>query len=420
MITLEQLLDMIRLGEDSGAEFKEVRFSGDRVVGPSKERLAKEISALANAKGGWLVLGVDDKTRKVLGIPVGQLDALNRFVEETCNDAIKPTVVVDTYRRELPDEMGNPVPVLAVRIDQSPYAHQTSEGYFYRVGSSARAMQTDFVLRLHQERSLTRIKRFEELPVPHTSLETLREDLWRRFVSSRETDAKVALLKRNLLAQNADGVAQASVLGLLMCSEEPRRHLPNSYIQAVRYRGTAQNSNFQVDAKELVGPLDQQVYGAMVFFRLNQRVAATKEVGRQDFPQFSDKAILEAVVNAVAHRDYSVDHSHTRFFMFDDRIEIYSPGSLVNSMTVESMRYRTATRNERVTNLLSECAVSEALGDLGRTKLMERRGDGVDIILAESERLGAARPEYRLLDDAELMLTIYAAPLPNQAPESAS
>ncbi len=420
MITLEQLLDMIRLGEDSGAEFKEVRFSGDRVVGPSKERLAKEISALANAKGGWLVLGVDDKTRKVLGIPVGQLDALNRFVEETCNDAIKPTVVVDTYRRELPDEMGNPVPVLAVRIDQSPYVHQTSEGYFYRVGSSARAMQTDFVLRLHQERSLTRIKRFEELPVPHTSLETLREDLWRRFVSSRETDAKVALLKRNLLAQNADGVVQASVLGLLMCSEEPRRHLPNSYIQAVRYRGTAQNSNFQVDAKELVGPLDQQVYEAMVFFRLNQRVAATKEVGRQDFPQFSDKAILEAVVNAVAHRDYSVDHSHTRFFMFDDRIEIYSPGSLVNSMTVESMRYRTATRNERVTNLLSECAVSEALGDLGRTKLMERRGDGVDIILAESERLGAARPEYRLLDDAELMLTIYAAPLPNQAPESAS
>ena len=420
MITLEQLLDMIRLGEDSGAEFKEVRFSGDRVVGPSKERLAKEISALANAKGGWLVLGVDDKTRKVLGIPVAQLDGLNRFVEETCNDAIKPTVVVDTYRRELPDEMGNPVPVLAVRIDQSPYVHQTSEGYFYRVGSSARAMQTDFVLRLHQERSLTRIKRFEELPVPHTSLETLCEDLWRRFVSSRETDAKVALLKRNLLAQNADGVVQASVLGLLMCSEEPRRNLPNSYIQAVRYRGTAQNSNFQVDAKELVGPLDQQVYEAMVFFRLNQRVAATKEVGRQDFPQFSDKAILEAVVNAVAHRDYSVDHSHTRFFMFDDRIEIYSPGSLVNSMTVESMRYRTATRNERVTNLLSECAVSEALGDLGRTKLMERRGDGVDIILAESERLGAARPEYRLLDDAELMLTIYAAPLPNQAPESAS
>ena len=420
MITLEQLLNMIRLGEDSGVELTEVRFSGDGVIGPSKERLAKEISAMANAKGGWLVLGVDDKTRHVLGIRVDRLDALNLFVEETCNDAIKPTVVVDTYRRELPDELGNPVPILAVRVDQSPYVHQTGEGYFYRAGSSARAMPTDFVLRLHQERSLTRIKRFEELPVPHTRLETLREDLWRRFISSRESDAEVALLTRNLLAQNADGAVQASVLGLLMCSEEPKRHLPNSYIQAVRYRGTAQNSHFQVDAKDLTGPLDQQVQDAMVFFRLNQRVAATKEVGRQDFPQYSEKAVLEAIVNAVAHRDYSMDHSHTRFFIFDDRIEIYSPGSLVNSMTVESMRYRTATRNERVTNLLSECAVPETLGDLGRTKLMERRGDGVDIILAESERLGAARPEYRLLDDAELMLTIYAAPIPNQAPESAS
>lgn len=420
MITLEQLLDMIRLGEDSGAEFKEVRFSGDKVTGPSKERLAKEISAMANAKGGWLVLGVDDKTRKVLGVPVNHLDALNRFVEETCNDAIKPTVVVDTYRRELPDELGNPIPVLAVRVEQSPYVHQTSEGHFYRVGSSARAMQTDFVLRLHQERSLTRIKRFEELPVPHTGLETLQEELWRRFVSSRENDTEVALLKRNLLAQNADGVVQASVLGLLMCSEEPRRHLPNSYIQAVRYRGITQNSHFQVDAKDLTGPLDRQVYDAMVFFRLNQRVAATKEVGRKDHPQFSEKAVLEAIVNAVAHRDYSVDHSHTRFFIFDDRIEIYSPGSLVNSMTVESMRFRTATRNERVTNLLSECPIPDSLGDLGRTKLMERRGDGVDIIFDDAERLGAPRPQYRLLDDAELMLTIYAAPIPNQDSEAAS
>jgi predicted HTH transcriptional regulator len=152
----------------------------------------------------------------------------------------------------------------------------------------------------------------------------------------------------------------------------------------------------------------------MVFFRLNQRIAATKEMGRRDFPQFSEKAILEAIVNAVAHRDYAIDHSHTRFFIFDDRIEIYSPGSLVNSMTTESMRYRTATRNERVTNLLAECPLPESLGDLGRTKLMERRGDGVNIIFDEAERLGAPRPIYRLLDDAELMLTIFAAPIPNQ------
>ncbi len=418
MITVEQLLDMIRLGEDSSAEFKEVRFSGGRVVAPSKEKLAREISAMANAKGGWLLLGVDDNPRRVLGVPVDRLDALNDFVVETCNDSIKPALLVDTYRRELPNEMGEPVPVLVVRVEQSPYVHQTAEGHFYRVGDRARAMQTDFVLRLHQERSLTRIKRFEELPVPHTSLATLAENRWRRFVSSRETDAEVALLKRNLLAQNADGVVQASVLGLLMCSEEPRQHLPNSYIQAVRYRGTAQNSHFQVDAKDIVGPLDQQVHDAMVFFRLNQRIAATKDMGRQEFSPFSEKAVLEAVVNAVAHRDYSVDHSHTRLFIFDDRIEIYSPGSLVNSMTIESMRYRTATRNERVTNLLSECPVPESLGDLGRSKLMERRGDGVDIIFDESERLGAPRPQYRLLDDAELMLIIYAARIPNQEPDS--
>ncbi len=414
MITLEELLTMIRLGEDTGVEFKEARFSGDRVVTPERDKLAKEISAMANAKGGWLLLGVEDKTHKVIGIPLNRMDALTRFLEATCNDSIKPPVVVAYYRRELPDELGDTVPVLAVRIDQSPYVHQTGKGYFYRAGSSVRAMSADFVLRLHQERSLIRIKRFEELPVPLTDIATLDEGLWRRFVSSRETNAQTALLKRNLLAKNAVGEVQASVLGLLMCSQEPRRHLPNSYIQAVRYRGISHDSHFQVDAQDFTGPLDQQVYDAMVFFRRNRRVAATKEAGRQDFPQFSDKVVLEAIVNAVAHRDYSIDHSRNRFFIFDDRIEIYSPGSLVNSMTVDSMQYRTATRNERVTNLLSECPVSESLGDLGRTKLMERRGDGVDIIIDESTKLSGRKPEYRLIDDAELMLTIYAAPMPNQ------
>ena len=103
-----------------------------------------------------------------------------------------------------------------------------------------------------------------------------------------------------------------------------------------------------------------------------------------------------------------------RFFIFDDRLEIYSPGSLVNSMSVESLSLRTATRNERITNLLAECSMPETFGELGRTSMMERRGDGVDIILSESEKLSGRNPEYRVLDDSEVMLTIFAAVLPNQ------
>ncbi len=407
-------MDMIRLGEDSGIEFKAVYFSGDRVTGPKKEHLAKEIAAMANAKGGWLILGVEDKSRRILGVPLDRLDSLEGFIGEICMDTLKPPLPVDMFRRELPDELGQLVALLLIRIEKSLYVHQAPDGFFYRVGSRAQPISTDFVLRLHQERSMAKIKRFEELPMPQSSAGDLAETLWRRFVSNREEDPKAALIKRDLLVVNTDGDTQASVLGILMCSENPRKFFPNAFIQAVRYRGRVQDSNFQVDAKDISGPLDRQILDALVFLRLNQRVAAVKGIGRSDHPQFSERAVFEAIVNAVAHRDYSIQHSKIRFFIFDDRLEIYSPGALVNSMSVESLPLRTATRNERITNLLAECSLPGDFGGLGRAAMMERRGDGVDIILSESEALSGERPEYRVIDDAEVLLTIFAAEIPNQ------
>ncbi len=147
----------------------------------------------------------------------------------------------------------------------------------------------------------------------------------------------------------------------------------------------------------------------MAFLKRNQTVIATKELHRVEFPQFSERAVFEAVVNAVAHRDYSVFASKIRFFMFDDRLEIYSPGALPNTVTIDSMALRQATRNELMTSLLAETPVAETVGDVGRSFYMEKRGNGVPIILRESERLSGKKPVYRLIDDSELLLTIYAA-----------
>ena len=408
------ILETIRLGADSGTGCLELPLLESNGKDPSRDRLAKELAAMANAKGGWLILGINDKTRSVVGIPHDQLDAVEELVRNVCQDSIKPELPVVIYRREIPDEAGNMQAVVLVGVEQGLYVHQAPDGYFRRSGSSARPMPTDYVVRLHQERSLVRIKRFEELPVPGSSVADLNAALYERFVSTMESDTEAALIKRNLLARMENGDLRASVLGILMCSDSPRRFFPNAFIQAVRYRGVVQDSHHQVDAKDLDGPLDRQIRDAMAFFRLNQRVAATKDLGREEISQFDERAVFEAIVNAVAHRDYAVDHSKVRFFIFDDRLEIYSPGGLVNSMSVESLALRTATRNERITNLLAECPVPAGADHLGRQRLMERRGDGVNIILSASEALSGKRPEYRLIDDAELMLTIFAAELPNQ------
>lgn len=417
-VTQDSLKDMIRLGGDSGIGFVAVHFHGSALPSLARDHLAREIAAMANAKGGWLVLGTGDKSGKALGVPVERLDSLERIVAEICVSSLKPPLPVAMLRREIPDEFGMQVPLLLIKIEKSLYVHQAPGGYFRRTGSSARPMSTDFVVRLHQERSLAKLKRFEELPVPRSSMTDLDEELWKRFVSRQDEDPKVALRKRSLIAMTGEEEPHATVAGILMCSRQPRKFFPNAFIQAVRYRGLIMDANFQVDAKDIEGPLDRQITDAMTFFRLNQRVAATKTMGREDHPQYSGKAVFEAIVNAVAHRDYAVDHSKIRFFMFDDRMEIYSPGGLVNSMSVEALQVRTATRNELLTNLLSECPIPEdEAADVGRKTVMERRGEGVGIILRESTALSGKAPAYQLFDEAELRLTIYAAELPNQIPE---
>lgn len=96
--------------------------------------------------------------------------------------------------------------------------------------------------------------------------------------------------------------------------------------------------------------------------------------------------------------------------MFDDRLELYSPGTVPNSMTIESMPLRQSTRNETISSLLNRCPVdASARSEVKRQFMMDKRGEGVPIILKESTTLSGKTPVYRLIDDTELLLTIYAA-----------
>ena len=142
------------------------------------------------------------------------------------------------------------------------------------------------------------------------------------------------------------------------------------------------------------------------------KIAAVKDQGRSDRPQYDMSAIFEAIVNAVAHRDYSIHGSKIRLRLFENRLEIYSPGTIANYMTIESMANLQSARNEVVCSLLAKCLVPDKPWlQTGRRTLMDKRGEGVPIILDNSLKLSGKEPEYRLIGDAELMLTIYAADL---------
>ena len=96
--------------------------------------------------------------------------------------------------------------------------------------------------------------------------------------------------------------------------------------------------------------------------------------------------------------------------LFENRLELYSPGGIPNALSVENLPYVQTARNEILASLLAKCPVpvDKPWLTTGRQTLMDRRGAGVRIIMENSERLSGRVPEYRLIDDAELLLTIYA------------
>lgn len=414
-----ELLEKIRLGEDSFLELKEVRLAGGKIQGPQQQDLADELAAFANSKGGVLLLGVHDKSRDVTGIALEHLDAVEALVRQACEASIKPALAPMIERLTLPDATGMERAVLRIDVARSLFVHQSAGGYFHRIGSSKRQMQPDYLARLFQQRSQVRIIRFDEQPVPQALMDDLEPALWQRFATGRTQDTRDELLQKLAMARiDEDGVLRPTVTGVLMACRDPRRFLPNAYIQAVAYQGRniapQAEAAYQQDAQDISGPLDEQIVAACDFVQKNMRVAAHKSEGRQDLPQFDPIAVFEAVTNAVAHRDYAIHGSKVRLRLFADRLEIYSPGAIPNTMTVESLAYRQAARNEAIASLLARCPVRshDAALSAHRSHIMDKRGEGVPIILARTLQLSGKAASYRLVDEAELILTIPAAQLP--------
>lgn len=408
MIKRDELVRRIRLGEDSTLELKQVLLAGSKVAAPRRDEFADELASMANGRGGTILLGVADRSREVLGIPVERLDAVEGWVREICNDSVDPPLDAEIQKVELPSADGRLVAVICVEIVRSLFVHKSPSGYFRRIGSSKREMSPELLARLFQERSQSRVIRFDESPVPRTAPENLDDGLTRRFLREDGVLTEDDLRKLRIVANDEDDIARITVAGMLLCTRDPGQWMPHAQIQAVSYAGERQDINYQSDARDFGGPLDDQIIEALHFVRRNMRVAAMKTMARVETPQFSERAVFEALVNAVAHRDYSMVGARVRLHLFGNRLELYVPGALANTLTPDSMDLRQYSRNELIVSLLARCPVWEG-EKLGRTHIMDRRGDGVPIILNESRKLSGRRPEYRLIDDSELQLVIWAA-----------
>jgi predicted HTH transcriptional regulator len=402
------LLKQISLGEDSILELKNPEYSENAVIGPHRNTMADEMAAMANARGGTLVLGVDDKTHSITGLPPEKLDLTETWIKNIVNDLIKPPLECGIRKLYVQSGDGENI-IIKIDIPRSIFVHKSPGGYFNRIGSSKREMPPDVLARLFQQRTQNRLIRFDEQLLMNAAFSDLSEKLYERFKTPLSPQDNLEFLeKMKLISDDEDGVFHPTVSGILIASENPERFLLSAYIQAVCYLGSSHDSE-QLDSQDITGPLDIQVKEACKFIKRNMKVSAIKAPGRIETPQYSLNAIFEAIVNAVVHRDYSIYGSKIRLHIFSNRLELYSPGSIPNTMSVQSLPLRQSSRNELLSSLLARCPMNfDAIGSK-RMYIMDKRGEGVHIIISESEKLSGKKPEYTLIDDAELKLTIFSA-----------
>ncbi len=356
MVPDDDIRQRLKLGEDGRWEFKQVEFSGTRPASPSRDDLAAEMVAFANANGGSILMGVTDDGL-LQGLSRAQMAALNNMLVEVSTDAIKPALRINVHHRTLDGQA-----FVLVEVPRGDSVHEVRGRCWLRVGASKRRLEGDEPLRLAQRRAQGRRLSFDERPVAGTGFDTLDPNLWRPMLSAEgAAEPEAALAKLGVLAPDESGIVCATVAGVLLGTRSPEQWMPNAVVTATRYRGRDRTTG-QVDAQEITGPLMRQISEAVAFAIRNMSVAARKTPMRVDMPQYSDKAVFEAVVNAVVHRDYSVTSGRIRLSVFSDRLEVQSPGALPNNMTVESMPLRQATRNEVIASVMGRLKVGGIRG----------------------------------------------------------
>ena len=153
----ENLLKAIELGEDTCLEFKDLRYNENQVSEPHRNSMADELAAMANTASGCFILGIEDKSRKITGIPKDKLDIVENWIRNICNDLIVPPLFGKIRKISIDTENGE-LAVIKVEVPKSLFVHQSPGGYFQRIGSSKRQMKPEILARLFKQISLGKVQ----------------------------------------------------------------------------------------------------------------------------------------------------------------------------------------------------------------------------------------------------------------------
>ncbi len=323
-----EIYSQIRLGEDSTRQLKaNVRNAAS---------LAAEIAAFANSEGGTIFIGVADDG-STPGLSTSEVSRINQLISNAASQLVRSPVAVRTQNVAL--ENGRIVIVLTVPkgIDK-PYFDKNGV-IWIKTGADKRRINTKEELRrLFQ---MTDQLHADQLPT-RAGIDKLDKLRFRDFLRDvyhldyPESPDELIRLLQNLNLATDEGTL--NLAGVLLFAERPEWIKPQFVLKAIRYPGNEIHVSDYLDTEDFSGPLPKLFEDAFGFIMRNiHKIQGGRGVNAPGKPEIPETVFEELLVNALAHRDYFVS-APIRLFIFDNRIEIISPGHLPNNLTVEKIR----------------------------------------------------------------------------------
>lgn len=345
------LQQLISQGEGQQLEFKRSL--------AELETAARSVVAFANADGGIVLLGVHD-SGGIVGVEVGEhtKERLSTAITDSTDPIVYPSIEIIPVAGKA---------VVAIKVEASENRPHLCKGRAYkRVGATDVQLSRDE----YEKLLLTRATAvYDRQPILETRFSDLSEERIHWYLKQRAEKRDIAIPDMplsDLLIGMGAAVEEAGEIiptraGILCFAKNPQESIPHSQVRIARFKGTS-TTHF-IDRADLRGTLPEMIDAAEQFIRRNTRLAA-KIVGfrRREVTEYPFEAIREAICNAVCHRDYRLEGATIRLMIFDDRIEVNSPGGLPPGVTLANIERKHVLRNPLIANYLYDIFYIEKWG----------------------------------------------------------
>jgi ATP-dependent DNA helicase RecG len=340
-INIKELTDVIKSGENSFIQFKR-EFNGSA-------QLAAEIGAFANSKGGRIIVGVDDNGQLV-GLDKEHIKQMNQWISNACTNNIQPQISVEVDTLNIDDMI-----IMIINVPKGPNKYYLSNGtdVWVKVGTDKRKASKEEMRRLLQE-SFNILA--DEMKVSNTCIDDLNKELLYKFITKKTRESIEELIEEkrlNTILENLKIIndGKCTICGLVLFQKEPDIDRITSMVKAVSFVGNEIGVDRYRDKEYINGDIVSVYKKSMSFLdRQLRKIQIDDNFNSRAVWEIPEEALQEEVVNSLVHRNYFVN-MNIRIMVFDNRVEILSPGLLPNTLSVEGIKY--GLSHHRNPNILS-------------------------------------------------------------------